>query len=56
MIFFFSCMFSFVEVDGKYFIFWCELDNICMLVNDYLFFYFKNVIFVSWRYGLMLIC
>lgn len=49
-------MLSFVEADGKYPILWCELDNIRMPANDYLFPYPKNVTLVSWRYGLTPTC
>ena len=56
MIPFFSRMLSFVEADGKYPILWCELDNIRMPANDYLFPYPKNVTLVSWRYGLTPTC
>lgn len=56
MIPFFDRMLSFVRADGKQPILWCELDNIRMPANDYLFPYPKDVTLVSWRYGLTPTC
>lgn len=56
MIPFFSRILGFVEADKKVPILWCELDNIRMPANDYLFPYPENVILVSWRYGLTPTC
>lgn len=56
MIPFFDRMLSFVRADGKEPILWCELDNIRMPANDYLFPYPKDVTLVSWRYGLTPTC
>ena len=52
MIPFFEKMLSYVSDNGKRPILWCELDNIYMPANDYLFPYPKNVQLVSWRNGL----
>lgn len=52
MNYFFERMLSFVRNQGKHPILWCELDNIYMPANDYLFPYPKDVVLVTWRMGL----
>lgn len=52
MIPFFSRMLDYVRQDGKEPILWCELDEVRMPANDYLFPYPKDVTLVSWRWGL----
>jgi len=37
---------------GMHAILWCELDNIHMPANEYLFDYSQDVTLVTWRYGL----
>lgn len=52
MIPFFSKVLKSVKEAGKKAILWCELDNIYMPANDYLFPYDPEVTLVSWRGGL----
>lgn len=52
MIPFFDNVFASVKKHGKKTILWCELDNIYMPANEYLFPYPKDVTLVSWRAGL----
>lgn len=52
MIPFFSKVLKSVNEAGKDAILWCELDNIRMPANDYLFPYPKETTLVSWRNGL----
>lgn len=56
MIPFFDQMLDFVRKDGKRPILWCELNNIRMPANDYLFPYPKDATLVSWRDGLTPTC
>lgn len=56
MVPFFDRMLDFVRKDGKQPILWCELDNIRVPANDYLFPYPKDVTLVSWRWGLTPTC
>lgn len=52
MIYFFDRILGSVRRQGKTPILWCELDNIRMPANDYLFPYPKDVVLVTWRMGL----
>lgn len=52
MIPFFNRMLDYVRQDGKEPILWCELDEVRMPANEYLFPYPKDVTLVSWRWGL----
>lgn len=52
MNYFFSKMLAFVRNGNKTPVLWCELDNIRMPANEFLFPYPKDVILVTWRYGL----
>ena len=56
MIPFFTRMLDFVRKDGKEPILWCELDEVRLPANDYLFPYPKDVTLVSWRWGLTPTC
>lgn len=56
MIPFFGRMLDFVRNDGKEPILWCELDNVRLPANDYLFPYPQDVTLVSWRWGLTPAC
>lgn len=56
MIPFFGRMLDFVRKDGKEPILWCELDNVRLPANDYLFPYPQDVTLVSWRLGLTPAC
>ena len=52
MIPFFDKMLGFVRDNGKKPILWCELDNVRMPANEYLFPYPKDATLVTWRMGL----
>ena len=52
MEYFFSKVLSSVRKYGKEPMLWCELDNIYMPANDYLFPYPTDVALVTWRNGL----
>lgn len=52
MNYFFGKVLASVRQAGKTPILWCELDNIRMPANDYLFPYPKDVVLVTWRMGL----
>jgi len=52
MNYFFDKMLNFIREDGKSPILWCELDNIRMPANKFLFPYPKDATLVSWRNGL----
>ncbi len=56
MIPFFNRIFSMLKQHDKKAVLWCELDNIYYPANDYLFPYPKDVVLVSWRYGLTPTC
>ena len=56
MIPFFTRMLGFVREGGKEPMLWCELDNIRMPANDYLFPYPKDATLVTWRMGLTPTC
>lgn len=56
MIPFFGRMLDYVRQGGKEPVLWCELDEIRMPANDYLFPYPKDVMLVSWRLGLTPTC
>ncbi|MDO5607467.1 MAG: beta-N-acetylhexosaminidase [Capnocytophaga sp.] len=49
---FFGSVLASVKKYGMHAILWCELDNIRMPANRYLFDYPKDVTLVTWRYGL----
>lgn len=49
---FFDKVMQSVRRYGKRTILWCELDNICMPVTDYLFPYPEETTLVTWRAGL----
>lgn len=52
MNFFFSKVLTSTKRYGLHTILWCELDNISMPANNYLFDYPQDVTLVTWRYGL----
>jgi hexosaminidase len=56
MNYFFDKMLSFVRENKKEPILWCELDNIRLPADSYLFDYPKDVTLVSWRAGLSPLC
>ena len=56
MIPFFRKMLAMVRKEGKKPILWCELNNIFLPADDYLFPYDKDVTLVTWRNGLTPAC
>lgn len=56
MNYFFGKILSFVRENKKEPVLWCELNNICLPANSYLFDYPKDVTLVSWRAGLTPLC
>lgn len=50
--YFFKRLNEAVERNGKQLTLWCELDNIRMPANDFLFDYPTNATLVTWRHGL----
>ena len=56
MNYFFDRMLNVVRGLGRTAILWCENDNIRMPAREYLFPYPKDVVLVTWRYGLTPLC
>lgn len=56
MNYFFGKILPFVRENGKTPMLWCELDNIYMPANEYLFDYPKDVVLITWRNGLTPLC
>lgn len=56
MNYFFKHILASVEKYGKEPILWCELDNIYLPAEEYLFDYPKNATLVTWRNGLTPLC
>lgn len=50
--YFFEKIFKSVRKNGKQPMMWCELDNVYMPANEYLFDYPQDVMLVTWRNGL----
>lgn len=53
---FFGIILGYVRDNGKEPVLWCELDNIYLPANAYLFDYPADAILTTWRYGLTPLC